>query len=113
MSSLHIRPILKALTRSWTGPMLVAAPMPISLAVLTNAVYIVKQRIDKIDRPTGLDLENTFVVRSTPIVDNYDLTAAIREDLDYLRGLPGVVAATTMDYVPLSGRGNRFGVGKT
>jgi putative ABC transport system permease protein len=108
--SLHIRPIFSALLRSWSGPALVAAQIAIALAVLVNAVYIVKQRIDKINRPTGLDVENIFIVRSTAIADHYDLAAAIRTDLAYLRGLPGVVAATTMDYVPLSGRGNRMGV---
>jgi putative ABC transport system permease protein len=108
--SLHLRPILSALLRNWTGPALVAAQIAIALAVLVNAVYIVKQRVDKINRPTGLDIDNIFVVRSTAIAQKYDLQAAIHTDLAYLRGLPGVTAATTMDYAPLSGRGNRDGV---
>jgi len=37
----------------------------IALAVLVNAVYIVKQRIDKMNRPTGMDDQNIFVVSNT------------------------------------------------
>jgi putative ABC transport system permease protein len=108
--SLHLRPLLSALLRNFTGPTLVAAQIAISLAVLANAAYIVKQRVAHINRPTGIDIPNIFVVRSTSISDDYDLAPGIRADLAYLRGLPGVVAATTMDYAPLSGRGNRAGV---
>lgn len=108
--SLHLRPILSALLRNFTGPTLVAAQIAISLAVLVNAAFIVKQRVDHINRPTGLDIPNIFVVRSTSISPNYDLAPGIRSDLAYLRGLPGVTAATSMDYAPLSGRGNRGGV---
>jgi putative ABC transport system permease protein len=107
---LHVRPILSALLRNWTGPVLVAAQIAITLAVLINAIYIVKQRIDKIGRPTGMDVENIIVVRSVGINGRYAHEAAMRADLAYLRGVPGVVAATAMSYPPLTGRGDRIGI---
>jgi putative ABC transport system permease protein len=110
MSTLPIRPVFFALLRNGTGALLVAAQIAIALAVLVNAVYIVKQRVDKIGRPTGMDVENIFAVRSVGFAEGYQHEPTIREDLAYLRGLDGVIAATAMDYAPLSSRGNRVGV---
>ena len=53
--SIPFRPIVSALLRNRTGALLVALQIAIALAVLVNAVYIVKQRVDKIGRPTGMD----------------------------------------------------------
>jgi putative ABC transport system permease protein len=108
--ALDLRPILSALLRSWTGPVLVAAQIAITLAVLINAIYIVKQRVDKVGRPTGMDVENIFVVHNVGINKRYEHEATIRADLAYLRGVPGVVAVTPMGYPPLTGRGDRIGI---
>src|SRR5882757_4697381 len=107
---LHARPILSAMLRNWTGPVLVAAQIAITLAVLINAVYIVKQRVDRIGRPTGIDVENIFVIRSVGIDEKYAHEAAMRADLAYLRGVAGVVAAAPISSPPLTGRGDRIGV---
>jgi putative ABC transport system permease protein len=96
--------------RNWTGPVLVAAQISITLAVLINAVYIVKQRVDRIGRPTGIDVENIFVIRSVGVNDKYAHEAAMRADLAYLRGVTGVVAAAPISSPPLTGRGDRIGV---
>jgi putative ABC transport system permease protein len=104
---LNVRPILSALSRSWTGPLLVAAQIALTLAVLVNAIYIVRQRLEKIGRPTGIDVANIFVIRSTGITHNFAHEATIRADLAYLRGMPGVMAVTPIDFPPLSDRGNR------
>jgi putative ABC transport system permease protein len=104
-----MRPIISALLRNWTGPALVAAQIAITLAVLVNALYIVKQRIDTIGQPTGMDIENIFVIRNVGITEKYAHEATIRADLAYLRGISGVVAVTPMDYIPLGGEADRFG----
>jgi putative ABC transport system permease protein len=108
--SLNVRPIISALLRAWTGPVLVAAQVAITLAVVVNALYVVKQRIDKIDRPTGMDVHDIFVIRSEGVAENFAHVATIRADLAYLRSQPAVVAVTTMDYAPLGGEGNSIGV---
>lgn len=108
--NLDVRPILSALMRNRTGAFLVALQIAIALAVLVNAVYVVKQRVDKVSRPTGLDEANTFVVASSGFAQDFDYPAALREDLAYLRSVPGVVAATAINAVPLSGGGSSTGV---
>jgi putative ABC transport system permease protein len=101
-----MRPILSALLRNRTGAVLVAIQIAIALAVLVNAVYIVKQRVDKIGRPTGMDIANILVVSSSGFTRDYDYVAAIRDDLAYVRGVSGVIAATPVNSVPLSNAGS-------
>lgn len=104
--SLHLRPIVSALLRNRTGAVLVAIQIAIALAVLVNAIYIVKQRVDKIGRPTGMDIANIFVVSSSGFTNGYDNVAALRDDLAYIRGVSGVIAATAANSVPISESGS-------
>ena len=101
-----MRPILSALLRNRTGAVLVAIQIAIALAVLVNAVYIVKQRVDKVGRPTGMDMANIVVVSSSGFTRDYDYVAAIRDDLAYMRGVRGVIAATPINSVPVSDSGS-------
>jgi len=104
--NLHLRPILSALLRNRVGAILVALQVAIALAVLVNALYIVTQRIEKMGRPTGMDVDNIFIVQSAGFTAHYDLKSSVQEDLAWLRSLPGVVAATSSNAIPLSGGGS-------
>ena len=103
--SLSIRPMLSSLLRSRTGAILVALQLTIALAVMVNAAWIVSQRIVDIEQPTGIDDRNMFVVAIAGLTSRFDLSSAVPQDLDYLRGLPGVIAATATESVPLTGDG--------
>jgi putative ABC transport system permease protein len=109
MTAWNFRPIASALWRNRTGALLVAFQIAIGLAVLVNAVYVVKQRVDKINRPHGMDVENIFVVATNGFTLDFDFEASWKEDLAYLRGLPGVRAASLMSAIPLSGSGSSNG----
>jgi putative ABC transport system permease protein len=100
-----IRPILSALLRGRAGVMLVALQIAVTLAVIVNATYIAKQRIDKMRAPTGMDIEHVFIVSSAGFTDRFNYDATVKEDLAYLRSLSGVVAASITSTVPLSGYG--------
>jgi putative ABC transport system permease protein len=101
--SMHVRPILTALLRNRTGAVLVAFQIAISLAVLANSVYIVKQRMDRINEPSGLDLGNMFVVMSQGFSSAFNFRETMTEDLNYLRSMDGVIAVTPSSHAPLSG----------
>ena len=109
MTAWNIRPIASALWRNRTGALLVAVQIAIGLAVLVNAVYVVKQRVEKIGRPTGMDTANMIWVASAGFAKDYDYEAAYTEDLATLRGLPGVRAASLFSNIPLSGGGSSSG----
>ena len=104
--SLQVRPILSALLRNRTGAVLVAMQVAIALAVLVNALYIVVQRAEKMRRPTGIDVDNVIVITSKGFTERYQEVPSVREDLAYLRGLPGVIAATASNSIPLSDGGD-------
>ena len=104
--SVDIRPTLSALLRNRTGAVLVATQVAIALAVLVNAAYIIVQRIERIHRPTGIDEQNILVIESSGFTNRFHQTAAVEEDLAYLRGVSGVIAATASNSVPLSNGGD-------
>ncbi len=101
--NLNIGPIVSALLYNRVGPLLVALQIAVALAVLVNCVYIAKQRVDKMNRPSGLDVENIVVVKSLGFAKDFDHAAAIREDLAYLRNVQGVRAATPTSHFPIAG----------
>jgi len=110
MISWNLRPIASALWRNRTGATLVALQIAIGLAVLVNAVYVVQQRVEKIGRPTGMDIDNVFVVGSAGFAKDFDYLGTMTEDLAYLRSLPGIVAASPANAIPLSGGGSSTGI---
>jgi putative ABC transport system permease protein len=106
MTAWNIRPIASALWRNRTGAMLVAFQIAIGLAVLVNAVYVVKQRVEKISRPTGMDTANMIWVTSAGFARDFDYEASWREDIATLRAIPGVEAASLVSNIPMSGSGS-------
>jgi len=111
--NLNLRPILSALLRNRTGAVLVAMQIAVALAILVNSTYIVKQRLDEINRPTGVDDKNLFSMDATGFTPRYDYASSVRADLAYLRGLDGVLAATVTDDVPFNGNGDSEALFKT
>lgn len=99
--SLDVRPVVSSLLRNRTGAILVAFQIAIALAVLVNAVYIVHQRIEKMSRPTLIDDQNMFGVGIAEFTSHFNYDASVREDLAWLRSLPGVVSASVSNSVPL------------
>jgi putative ABC transport system permease protein len=109
MATWNIRPIASALWRNRTGAILVAFQIAIGLAVLVNAVYVVKQRVEKIGRPTGMDTANMIWVSSQGFAKEFDHDASWRADLAAIRAIPGVEAASLISNIPLSGSGSSSG----
>lgn len=98
-------PIWRAALRNKTGHVLMALQIALTLAVIVNAVFIISQRIDNITRPTGMDVENIVTVQSFGFGDDFSLAQSVDEDIAALQAIPGVVAVTSSQHVPLSGSG--------
>ena len=107
---MDIRPILSALTHHKTGTLLVALQIAVSLAIIVNAMFIINQRIEKMSRPTGMDVPNLIAVSIRATSNEYDKIANARRDLAWLREHPDVVQATVSNHVPLSGSGSSTGL---
>jgi putative ABC transport system permease protein len=106
---MEIRPILSALMRNKTGPLLVAIQVALSMAILANALHVVNLRQQVAARPSGLaDESAVFHMRVRTLADaSFEDVVATRErQLAVLRGVPGVVAAAEVNQTPLSRSGN-------
>ncbi len=101
----EIGPIFRALTRNKLGAMLIALQIALTLAIVTNAAFIIQERATAIARPSGLDEANTALFITTLFDSKVDQRQLYRDDLDALRAIPGVIAATPAQAVPASGSG--------
>ena len=103
---MEIRPIFSALMRNSAGALLVAIQIAITLAIVVNAVFLVSKRIETVSRPTGIDEYNMFAGWMSGFGKDLDFHAMVREDMDLIRRIPGVIAATPTPQVMLSGSGS-------
>lgn len=111
--NLEIRPILSALLRSKTGAILVALQVAISLAILTNAVYIVQLRMEVVARPSGLTEENDLFsinISNRKVADHAEQIATQKQEEATIRGVSGVQGVTRVSQTPLSWSGSTTGV---
>lgn len=108
---MEFRPILSAMFRNKTGAILVGLQIALTLAVVANSVFIIMQRVEKIGRPPGIDSDNLFFVQSYGFGPTYDQRDTVRRDLDLIRSLPGVVSASPINGIPLSGGGSSTNLG--
>jgi putative ABC transport system permease protein len=108
--NLDIGPIVSSLMRNLAGSVLVVLQVAIALAVLSNAAWIVHQRMEIVNRPTGIDDQNIFAISSAPVNQQFNYQASVSEDLAFLRSLAGVEAASLTDAAPFSRTGFAPGI---
>lgn len=110
---MEIRPILSALMRSKVSMILIGLQVALTLAIVCNSLFIIGQRIERMNRPSGMNEADTFWFGSSGFGQNYDVKSAQQTDLQTLRQMPGVAAATAVNSVPMSGGGWSTGVSLT
>lgn len=103
-------PILSALLRNKVGATLIALQMAVTLGILCNAIFIVQQRVAKIQRPSGVDEIDDFTLSNEWIGRPADLAARIRGDVDALRAIPAVADAFDSDATPLNDAATTWGI---
>jgi len=101
-----IGPMLSSLMRNKTGPLLVALQIAVTLAIVINSLFIIVQRVEKTQRDSGMDVNNVIVAYVRGFGADFDVVNSISNDIDLIKSIPGVVAATVSNHVPLSGSGS-------
>jgi putative ABC transport system permease protein len=110
---MEIRPILSALMRNKTGPILVALQVALSLAILANAMHIVNERRAAMARPSGLSDEHaTFYISALNLNNDSpeQQLASMKREADILRAVPGVASVANVSQMPLSRSGSNTSV---
>lgn len=109
---MEIRPILSALLRSKTAPVLIAIQVAISLAILANALHVVSLRQAASARPSGVaDESSVFYMSTRPLQkrSHADTLAQQQRDVEALSAIPGVVSVSQTSQMPLSRSGSTSG----
>ncbi|HET8898140.1 MAG TPA: FtsX-like permease family protein [Rhodanobacteraceae bacterium] len=104
-----LHPILAALRKHKSGVVLIALQIALTLAIVCNAVFIIAGRVERVNRPTGIEESNLLLVTQqyvgAPTGDDEasidELDSRLRRDVAVLRQLPGVVDVTSVNSVPL------------
>ena len=102
--------MVSSLMRNKTGAILVAVQVAVTLAIVINSLYIIVLRVEKVNRNSGIDVENVIVAYVRGFGDDFDVVDSITNDIDMIKSIPGVVAATVSNQVPLSGSGSGTGL---
>jgi putative ABC transport system permease protein len=110
---MELRPILSALLRNKTGPILVALQVALSLAILANALHIVNERRAVAARPSGMADEHvvfSIAVRNLADETPEQQLATIKRQTEVLRAVGGVASVAQVSQMPMSRSGSNTSV---
>jgi len=114
---MNIPPVISALRKHRTGAIMIALQIAFTLAIVCNALFIIGQRIDRIERATGINEENLFVINQqwvgspNPATPEglKSLDTMLRADVLALQQLPDVSSVSSVNSLPLLGKHFRLG----
>src|ERR1700753_2325072 len=95
--------ILSALRRHRTTAALIIFEIAMSCAIVCNTLFLIGDRLSRMDLPTGIAEPELVRVRLTGIGTRTDGNAVTAQDLAALRALPGVKSAVCINAVPFDG----------
>jgi len=103
---LEIKPIFHALCRSKVGAILLLIQIAITTAIVSNAAFIIQDRISYLSQETGYPEQDIFIFNV--MMFGQDTSPSQQYELDeaMLRQIPGVVDAAYSSTTPLSGSGS-------
>jgi putative ABC transport system permease protein len=103
-------PIIRALKRNKVRFLLIVVQIAITLAVVTNAITMIRDESVKMMKTSGFDDDNIVWVRTKPFAPGFkDLPyriAAVNADLRAIQATPGVVAVANTNFLPWQGGGS-------
>ena len=105
---LQISPIFNAMMRNKSSVMLIIIQIALTVAIVSNAAFIITERIQHMQRDTGLPEEQLIGFNMFFFDKNVDITDQLALDAIKLRELPGVINATAVNQIPLSGSGDSW-----
>lgn len=103
-------PILRAMARNKLGMILIALQIAFTMTVVINAIFIINERSRLMARPSGLDEANQFFLYSIGYGENFDEGSTVNDDLAMLGEIPGIVSASVVNAIPISGSGSGTGL---
>lgn len=100
---MEIRPILSTLLRHKTTAFLLVVQIALTCAIVCNAVFLIHQRLQRMDIPSGIAEHQLLQIQFAYVGDRPDAYAQAQTDLATLRQIAGVQAVALANQLPLSG----------
>jgi putative ABC transport system permease protein len=100
---MNIRPILSSLHRHKITAWLLILQVALTCAIVCNAVFLIHQRLQRMDIPSGIAEHELLQIQFAYIGDRPDAYAQAQTDLATLRQIAGVQAVALANQLPLSG----------
>ena len=97
---MNVHPILATLRRHKTAAGLIALEIALSCAIVSNAVFLIGDRLDRIRQPSGLAEAELVHFQLVGITRVEDPEAQAAEDMAALRAVPGVRSVATVNQIP-------------
>jgi len=98
--ALDIRPILASLMRNKTASLLIVLEIALSCAIICNAVFVIGQRFNQIQRSSGIVEQDLVSITTSSLLPGGNDEARRQQDLRILAAVPGVVSASSVNQVP-------------
>lgn len=95
-------PILAALRRHRTAAALIILEVAFTCAIVSNAVFLIGERLARIHRPSGIAENELVRILVSGVGKREDAHAVTREDLALLSAIPGVRSVASTRQVPLA-----------
>lgn len=105
----EIRPIFNALCRSKAGAIMLLFQIAITTAIVSNAAFIIYERLTYLNQETGYSEEELFQFRVSSFSDDTNYNQQLALDKAVLRNIPGVISVSSFSAVPLTGSGSNTG----
>lgn len=100
---MHFFPILSTLGRHRTAAALIVLEIAVTCAIVCNAVFVISQRLERMDKPSGIVEDEIVRVQLAGLGTTEDAVALTAADVTALRAIPGVKAAASSNMVPFGG----------
>ena len=100
---MHFLPILSTLRRHRTAAALIVLEIALTCAIVCNAIFLIRERRARMDRPSGVAESEIVRVQVTGIGQKSDATALTAQDLEALRAISGVRSVALTNMVPFGG----------
>ncbi len=99
---MDILPILATLRRHKITASLIVLEIALTCAIVCNAVFLISQRLQRMDLPSGVAQHELVQVQVVDIGDRPDAKARGEEELAALRAIPGVKAVARINQLPFT-----------
>ncbi|MES2583963.1 MAG: FtsX-like permease family protein [Pseudomonadota bacterium] len=107
---MDILPILATLKRHKTAAGLIVLQVALTCAIVCNALFLISQRIERINEPSGLAESEIVQITVSGLSRSQDADATSRADLEAMRRLPGVKSVAIVNQFPYGDNFNASGV---